>query len=52
MAKTKANPCADKYQEENKKRKALLEKTSDEEIGKMIRQRKEATEFLAARNLY
>jgi len=54
-ASKKTSPCSDyetTYKEKRDAIKKLLAETSDEEIGKMFRQRKEANEFLAARGLY
>lgn len=48
--KTPAAPQS--YEETRKKQAELLKNTPDEEIGKMYRQHKEATDFFMARGLY
>jgi hypothetical protein len=52
MAKKTADPCQDEYKKTQQAQKELLAKTTDEEIGKMYRIHKEATEFFQSRGIY
>lgn len=53
MAKQKSNdPCQDEFRKKLAAEKKLMAETSDEEIGKMYRLHREATEFFQARGLY